>query len=62
MAVARQAVQARSPLTARVVIWGLFTLVMLVAPLVFTSNLDRSILSQIGIAIVACLSYNILLG
>ncbi|MEO8081494.1 MAG: branched-chain amino acid ABC transporter permease [Caldimonas sp.] len=42
--------------------WGGFALVLLVAPYIFTSNLDRSILSQIGIAIVACLSYNMLLG
>ena len=62
VAVARNAVQARTPLTGRIVIWGVFTLVLLVAPLVFTSNLDRSILAQIGIAIVACLSYNMLLG
>ncbi|MDQ6681239.1 MAG: branched-chain amino acid ABC transporter permease [Pseudomonadota bacterium] len=62
MAVARQAVQARTPLTGRVVVWGVYALLLLAAPLVFTSNLDRSILSQIGIAIVACLSYNMLLG
>ena len=48
--------------SARVVIWGGFALVLLVAPLLFPSNLGRSMLSQVGIAIVACLSYNILLG
>ena len=47
---------------ARVFIWGGFALLLLVAPLVFTSSLAITILSQIGIAIVACLSYNILLG
>ena len=62
IAVARQATQARSPLTVRIVTWGIYALLLLVAPLVFTSNLDLSILSQIGIAIVACLSYNMLLG
>ena len=46
----------------RVVIWGGFALTLLVAPLLFKSNLDRSILAQIGVAIVACLSYNMLLG
>ena len=46
----------------RIVVWGGYALVMLIAPLVFTSSFERSILSQIGIAIVACLSYNILLG
>jgi branched-chain amino acid transport system permease protein len=48
--------------TGPVVIWGGFALVLLVAPFIFSSNLDRSILAQIGIAIVACLSYNMLLG
>ena len=46
----------------RLVVWGGYALVMLIAPLVFTSSFERSILSQMGIAIVACLSYNILLG
>ena len=35
---------------------------LLVAPLIFTSSLALTMLSQIGIAIVACLSYNMLLG
>jgi branched-chain amino acid transport system permease protein len=42
--------------------WGLFGLAMLVAPKVFTSGLAITVLSQMGIAIIACLSYNILLG
>src|SRR5664279_3467964 len=48
--------------TGRIVVWGGYALVLVVAPLVFTSNLDRSILTSIGVAIVACLSYNMLLG
>ena len=47
---------------ARLVIWGGFALLLLLAPLVFTSSFGITVLSQIGIAIVACLSYNILLG
>ena len=47
---------------ARPLVWGLFALVLLVAPLLFTSSLSRTILSQMGIAIVVCLSYNLLLG
>jgi branched-chain amino acid transport system permease protein len=47
---------------ARVVIWGAFALLLLLAPLVFTSGLGVTILSQIGIAMIACLSYNMLLG
>ena len=43
-------------------VWALFALVMLVAPQVFTSGLSVTMLSQMGIAIIACLSYNMLLG
>ena len=50
------------PPTARVVVWGAFAVVLAVAPLVFTGNLAITMLSQMGIAIVACLSYNMLLG
>jgi branched-chain amino acid transport system permease protein len=41
--------------------WG-FALLLLVLPMLFSSNFALSLLSQMGIAIVACLSYNILLG
>ena len=43
-------------------VWALFALVKLVAPQVFTSGLSVTMLSQMGIAIIACLSYNMLLG
>jgi branched-chain amino acid transport system permease protein len=43
-------------------IWLSFALVLLLAPWVFTSNLSLTMLSQMGIAIIACLSYNLLLG
>lgn len=46
----------------RVLIWTLFALVLLTAPLLFTSSLSQTMLSQMGIAIIVCLSYNILLG
>jgi branched-chain amino acid transport system permease protein len=46
----------------RWIIWGLFALVLLVAPLVFSSSLSQTLLSQMGIAIIVCLSYNMLLG
>ena len=42
--------------------WGGYALVLLVAPLVFSSSLSQTLLSQMGIAIIACLAYNILLG
>ncbi|MFM8757657.1 MAG: branched-chain amino acid ABC transporter permease [Limnohabitans sp.] len=46
----------------RWLIWSLFALVLLVAPLIFKSNLSVTMLAQMGIAIIACLSYNMLLG
>jgi branched-chain amino acid transport system permease protein len=46
----------------RFVVWSLFTLLLVVAPLVFTSSLSHTMLSQMGIAIIVCLSYNMLLG
>ncbi|MDP9044138.1 MAG: branched-chain amino acid ABC transporter permease [Pseudomonadota bacterium] len=44
------------------VIWAVAAVAMLVAPLLFTSSLAITMLSQMGIAIVACLSFNMLLG
>jgi branched-chain amino acid transport system permease protein len=48
--------------TGRIVVWGSFALVLLIAPQVFGSGLSITMLSQMGIAIIACLSYNMLLG
>jgi branched-chain amino acid transport system permease protein len=46
----------------RWLVWSLFALLLAVAPLIFTSGLSITMLSQMGIAIIACLSYNMLLG
>jgi len=46
----------------RWLVWGLFAFLLLVAPLIFTSSLSTTMLSQMGIAIIACLSFNMLLG
>jgi branched-chain amino acid transport system permease protein len=46
----------------RWIIWSLFAILLLVAPLVFTTSLAQTMLSQMGIAIIVCLSYNMLLG
>ena len=46
----------------RWIIWGLFALLLIFVPKAFTSSLAVTMLSQMGIAIIACLSYNILLG
>ena len=59
---AAQAVPARSFTLGRAIVWGLFALVLVVAPLLFTSSLSATMLSQMGIAIIACLSFNMLLG
>ena len=48
--------------TGRWMVWGGYAAVMLLAPLVFTSSLSQTMLSQMGIAIIVCLSYNMLLG
>ncbi|MFI4930581.1 MAG: branched-chain amino acid ABC transporter permease [Burkholderiales bacterium] len=44
------------------VVWAGFALVLLVVPLLWRSSFAQTMLSQIGIAIIACLAYNILLG
>jgi branched-chain amino acid transport system permease protein len=46
----------------RALAWVGYALVLAVAPLLFTSGLSQTLLSQMGIAIIACLSFNILLG
>jgi branched-chain amino acid transport system permease protein len=46
----------------RWVVWGLFALLLLAAPLVWTSGLSHTMLSQMGIAIIVCLSYNVIFG
>jgi branched-chain amino acid transport system permease protein len=46
----------------RWIVWSLFAIVLLVAPLLWTSSLAHTMLSQMGIAIIVCLSYNMLLG
>jgi ABC-type branched-chain amino acid transport system, permease component len=46
----------------RYVVWSLFALALAFAPLVFTSSLALTMLSQIGYLAIICLSFNILLG
>ncbi len=46
----------------RWIIWGFFALLLFFVPKLFTSSLSVTMLSQMGIAIIACLSYNMLLG
>jgi branched-chain amino acid transport system permease protein len=46
----------------RWVIWSGYALILLIAPLLFTSSLSLTMLSQMGIAIIACLAFNMLLG
>jgi len=44
------------------ILWIAFALVLIAAPLLWRSSFAQTLLSQIGIAIIACLAYNILLG
>jgi branched-chain amino acid transport system permease protein len=46
----------------RWIIWSAYAFVLLIMPLMFTSGLAQTMLSQMGIAIIVCLSYNMLLG
>ena len=42
--------------------WAGYALFLALAPVLFTSGLSQTLLSQMGIAIIVCLSFNILLG
>jgi len=44
------------------IVWIGFAIVLIVAPLLWRSSFAQTMLSQIGIAIIACLAYNMLLG
>lgn len=46
----------------RWLIWSLFAIALVVAPMLFRSSLALTMLSQIGYLIIICLSYNMLLG
>ncbi|MFO1262807.1 MAG: branched-chain amino acid ABC transporter permease [Rhodoferax sp.] len=56
-----QVYQKRVPV-GRVLVWGVFALALALTPMLFSSGLALTVLSQMGIAIIACLSYNMLLG
>ena len=59
---ARRYVQFRPSNLGRWIVWTLYALALFVSPLLWTSSLAQTLLTQMGIAIVACLAYNILLG
>ena len=46
----------------RILVWSVFAILLIAAPHMFTSSLALTMLSQMGYAIIICLSYNILLG
>jgi branched-chain amino acid transport system permease protein len=46
----------------RWLVWGIYALILIAVPALFTSSLSHTMLSQMGIAIIVCLSYNMLLG
>jgi len=43
-------------------VWLAFAVLLVIAPLLWRSSFAQTMLSQIGIAIIACLAYNMLLG
>jgi branched-chain amino acid transport system permease protein len=59
---ARQYVSFTPINISRWLIWGGFALLLILAPMIWTSSLSRTMLLQMGIAIIVCLSYNMLLG
>jgi branched-chain amino acid transport system permease protein len=46
----------------RWIVWGGYALALFIAPLIWKSSLALTMLSQMGIAIIACLAFNMLLG
>ncbi|MFY9513051.1 MAG: branched-chain amino acid ABC transporter permease [Rubrivivax sp.] len=46
----------------RWIVWGVYALLLVIAPLLFKSSLSLTMLSQMGIGIIACLAFNMLLG
>ncbi|MBM3388654.1 MAG: branched-chain amino acid ABC transporter permease [Betaproteobacteria bacterium] len=58
----RAAVHFKPLNVGRWIVWGLFALLLIVAPLWWTSGFALTMLSQMGIAIIACLAYNMILG
>ncbi|QJC56471.1 hypothetical protein HC248_01777 [Polaromonas vacuolata] len=48
--------------TGRWTLWGAYALLLLAAPLLLSSSLSLTMLSQAGFLVIICLSYNILLG
>ena len=46
----------------RWLLWSLYALLLIVAPMMFKSSLALTMLSQAGYLVIICLSYNILLG
>ncbi len=52
-----------SPLNiGRLIVWSLFAIVLIVAPIVFNKGASLSLLSQMGTLMIFALSYNMLLG
>jgi branched-chain amino acid transport system permease protein len=43
-------------------VWGLFALLLIVAPFIFRSSFSLTLLCLMGVIMIACLSYNMLLG
>ncbi len=46
----------------RIVVWSGFAVLLLVAPILFSSSFSLTLLCLMGISAIACMSYNMLLG
>ncbi|MEP6589353.1 MAG: branched-chain amino acid ABC transporter permease, partial [Polaromonas sp.] len=53
---------SKSVNAGRWAVWTLYALLLVAAPLLFSSSLSLTLLSQAGYLAIICLSYNILLG
>ncbi len=60
--IAARGVGIAEPRSRMGLVWVLSAVVMIVLPLLFTSGFAITLMSQMGIMIVFCLSYNMLLG
>ncbi len=59
---AAAAAPAKPSSAGRWLVWGGYALALVALPLVFRSSLAHTMLSQMGIGIIACLAFNMLLG
>jgi branched-chain amino acid transport system permease protein len=61
--ITQAAIVTRKPIVStRIMVWTVFALILIVAPMVFNQGAALSILSQMGTVMIFGLAYNMLLG